>query len=405
MNDAGRPVQDILDELDHRQALEPSVHGGRLFGLVYPTGRADLEAVITEATTRYLFGNALNPFKFTELAALEREVIDAVASLLHTSADGGGTMTSGGTESILMSMLVSRERARARGIERPEILAPASAHPAYAKAAHYFGMELVHFGLDAGYRADVRAAESLLTPATAVIVGSAFNYPYGTMDPIPELAALAAAHGIGCHVDACIGAFVLPFLERLGYDVPPWDFRVEGVTEISADVHKYGYCPKGASVVLHRDPDWFGHQVFLFDGWPSGLYGSPAMAGARPAAPIAAAWAAIQYLGADGYTELMRGLMETTATVRAGIESIAELDVVGDPIGPVLAFTSDLVDLYAVADVMDDRGWNLNRNTDPRGLHLMLSPAHAAVADELLTDLRWAVGHHGESRGVEARYS
>jgi glutamate/tyrosine decarboxylase-like PLP-dependent enzyme len=405
VNDGGRPVKDILEELDRRQACEPSVHGGRLFGLVYPSGRSDLEAVITEVTTRYLFGNALNPFKFTELAALEREVIDAVATLLHAPNDGGGTMTSGGTESILMSMLVSRERARARGIQRPQILVPTSAHPAYAKAAHYFGMDLVRFGLDAGYRADVRAAESLLTPATAVIVGSAFNYPYGTMDPVPELAALAASHGIGCHVDACIGAFVLPFLERLGHDVPPWDFRVEGVTEISADIHKYGYCPKGASVVLHRDPDWFGHQVFLFDDWPSGLYGSPAMAGARPAAPIAAAWAAIQYLGADGYTGLMRGLMETTATVRGGIESMAELTIVGDPIGPVLAFTSDRIDLYAVADVMDDRGWSLNRNTDPRGLHLMLSPAHAAVADELLADLRWAVGHHGESRGVEARYS
>jgi glutamate/tyrosine decarboxylase-like PLP-dependent enzyme len=225
------------------------------------------------------------------------------------------------------------------------------------------------------------------------------------MDPVPELAALAAAHGIGCHVDACIGAFVLPFLERLGREVPPWDFRVEGVTEISADVHKYGYCPKGASVVLHRDPDWFGHQVFLFDDWPSGLYGSPAMAGARPAAPIAAAWATIQYLGADGYTEIMRGLMETTAKVRGAVESMPELEIVGDPIGPVLAITSEQVDLYAVADVMDDRGWNLNRNTKPLGLHLMLSPAHAAVADDLVTDLRWAVEHHGESRGVEARYS
>ena len=314
-------------------------------------------------------------------------------------------MTSGGTESILMSMLVSRERARARGVERPELLVPTSSHPAYAKAAHYFGMDIVRFGLDDDYRADVRAAESLLTRNTAVIVASAFNYPYGTMDPVADLAALAAANGIGYHVDACIGAFVLPFLERLGHDVPPWDFRVEGVTEISADVHKYGYCPKGASVVLHRDADWFGHQVFLFDDWPSGMYGSPAMAGARPAAPIAAAWATVQYLGAEGYTEIMRDLMHTTAKVRGAIESMPGLALVGDPIGPVLAFTSDYVDLYAVADVMDDRGWNLNRNTDPVGLHVMLSPAHAAVADELIADLRDAVEHHGESRGVAARYS
>ncbi|HEX6312424.1 MAG TPA: aminotransferase class V-fold PLP-dependent enzyme [Acidimicrobiia bacterium] len=405
MREHGLPADEVLAELDQRQGREPSVHGARLFALVYPTGRPDLETLIANANRRYLFGNALNPFKFVELAALEREVIDMTGTLLHAPDGDRGTMTSGGTESILMSMLVNRERARARGVERPQILAPASAHPSYAKAAHYFGMELVRVPLGADYAADVRAAERLITRATAVVVASAFTYPHGVMDPVAELAELAAAQGIGCHVDACIGAFVLPFLSRLGHDVPPWDFRVPGVTEISADVHKYGYSPKGASVVLHRDADWFGHQVFLYDDWPSGLYGSPAMAGARPAAPIATAWAVMSYLGADGYTELMRDLMHTTAKVRTGIEAIPGLEIVGNPIGPVLSFRSDDHDLYAVADVMDDRGWNLNRNTEPRGLHLMLSPAHAAVADELLADLRFAVEHHGESRGVDARYS
>jgi sphinganine-1-phosphate aldolase len=401
----GIASDEILTDLASRQGREPSVHGARLFGLVYPSGRADLEALLEEVNRRYLFGNALNPFKFVELAALEREVIDGVGSLLHVPEGGGGAMTSGGTESILMSMLVNRERARARGVERPQILAPVSAHPAYAKAAHYFGMDMVRVPLDADFRADVRAARELIGPSTAVVIASAFNYPYGVMDPVEPLAGLAAEHGVGCHVDACIGGFVLPFLERLGRDVPPWDFRVEGVTEISADVHKYGYCPKGASVIVHRDADWFGHQVFLYDDWPSGLYGSPAMAGARPAAPIATAWAAITYLGVDGYTEIMRDLMETTAKVREGIAAIDGLEIVGDPIGPVLSFRSATIDLDAVADVMDDRKWNLNRNTDPRGLHLMLSPAHGAVADELLSDLRDAVAHHGESRGVEARYS
>jgi len=405
MREHGLGGEEILADLERRQGREPSVHGARLFGLVYPTGRADLEALVEEVNRRYLFGNALNPFKFVELAALEREVVDSVGALLHVPDDGGGTMTSGGTESILMSMLVNRERARARGVERPQILAPYSAHPAYAKAAHYFDMDVVRIPLDGDYRADVDAAEQLIGPSTAVVIASAFNYPYGIEDPIAQLAALAAAHGAGCHVDACIGGFVLPFLERLGHHVPVWDFRVDGVTEISADVHKYGYAPKGASVILHRDPDWFAHQVFLFDQWPSGLYGSPAMAGARPAAPIATAWAVINYLGIGGYTEMMRGLMETAAKVRAGIRAIDGLEIVGDPIGPVLSFRSDAIDLDAVADVMDDRNWNLNRNTDPRGLHLMLSPAHAAVADDLLADLRHAVGHHGESRGVEARYS
>ena len=401
----GRAAAAILDDLAARQSREPDVHGTRLFGLVYPTGREDLETLLEEVNRRYLFGNALNPFKFKALAALTDDVIAMTSGLLNLPAAGGGTMTSGGTESILMSMLVARERAYLRGVERPQILAPESAHPAYSKAAHYFGMDVVRIPLDADFRADVRAAETLVGPKTAVVVASAFSYPYGVMDPVEDLAAVAAANGVGCHVDACIGGFVLPFLERLGHDVPPWDFRVPGVTEISADVHKYGYCPKGASVILHRDPDWFGHQVFLYDNWGSGLYGSPGIAGARPAGPIATAWAALTYLGEQGYVEIMRDLMATTAEVRAGIEAIDGLEVVGDPIGPVLAMQSDTIDLYAVGDVMDDKGWNLNRNTDPRGLHLMLSPAHTAVAGELLADLRDAVAHHGESRGVEARYA
>ncbi|MEX0666145.1 MAG: aminotransferase class V-fold PLP-dependent enzyme [Acidimicrobiia bacterium] len=405
MQDGGTPADDVLAELDRRRAVEPDVLGARLFGLVYPSGRDDLEQLFLEVQRRYLFHNALNPFKFPEVAALEAEVVQMTGDLLHAPEPGGGTMTSGGTESILMSMLVNRERARARGVERPQILAPHSAHPAYAKAAHYFGMELVSVPLDDQWRVDVREAARLVGPSTAVLVASAFSYPHGVMDPVADIAALAAEHGAGCHVDGCLGGFVLPFLERLGRDVPPWDFRVEGVTEISADVHKFGYVPKGASVVLHRDPDWSSHQVFLYDQWPAGVYGSPAIMGARPAAPIASAWAAMRYLGVDGYTEIMRGLMTTVEKIRTGLEGISGIEIVGAPIGPVLALESSSLDLYAVGDVMDERGWNLNRNVEPRGLHMVLSPAHANVADALLSDFVDAVANHGESKGVEARYS
>jgi sphinganine-1-phosphate aldolase len=174
----GITADEILADLAQRQRCEPSVHGARLFGLVYPSGRPDLEALLEEVNRRYLFGNALNPFKFAELAALGSDVIDGVGALLRVPDGGGGAMTSGGTESILMSMLVNRERARARGVERPQILAPISAHPAYAKAAHYFGMDLVAVPLDADFRADVRAAGELIGPSTAVVIASAFNYPY-----------------------------------------------------------------------------------------------------------------------------------------------------------------------------------------------------------------------------------
>ena len=407
MRDHGEPFDDVLSQLAQRQAKDPVVHGGRLFGLTYPTGRSDIEELIATVNRRYLFGNALNPFRFPELAALESEVVGSVASLLHRGPGAlpAGTITSGGTESILLAMLVARGRARARGVERPQIVAAASAHPAYAKAAHYFDLELVSVPLDGQWRADVNAVRTAVTNRTAVVVASAFSYPYGVMDPVEEMAAIAAAAGAGCHVDACIGGFVLPFLERLGREVPPFDFRVPGVTSISADVHKYGYVPKGASVVLHRDDDWFDHQVFLYDKWGSGIYGSGAIAGARPASPIACSWAVISYLGADGYTEIMGQLMEVVAKVRAAVDEIPGVEVVGDPIGPVLALRSDLVDLHAVGDEMDARGWHLNRNAEPRGLHLMLSPAHSQVVDRLLEDLAESVALGGESRGGEIRYS
>lgn len=407
MESQSRTVDEVLAELDVRRHRDPDVHGNRLFGLVYPSGREDIEILIREVYDRFLFTNALNPLKFAEVSRIEGEVVSMAADLVHRPSTGTspGSMTSGGTESILMSMLVSRERARAKGVDRPQILAPASAHPAYAKAAHYFDMDHVRVPLDEQYRADVGAARALVTKRTCVIVASAYSYPHGAMDPVPELAALADENGIGCHVDACIGGFVLPFMEMLGREIPPWDFRVEGVTEISMDVHKYGYVPKGASVLLHRDDDWAWLQAFFYDQWGSGLYATPAIAGARAAAPTVAAWAVMQLLGLEGYKSIVSDLCAITDRVRAGIEAIDGLEVVGQPVGPLLALRSDTLDLYAVADVMDDRGWHLNRNTDPYGLHLMLSPGHREVVDDLLRDLADAVTNHGASRGRQARYS
>jgi sphinganine-1-phosphate aldolase len=413
MNESGRSVAEVLAAIDEQRVTEPDPHAGRLFGLVYPSGDDELEELVRAVSERYLFGNALNPFRFPSLATMEREVVASVGDLVSLPEGGGGSMTSGGTESILMSMLVNRERARARGIERPVILAPFSAHPAYAKAAHLLDMGIVTVPLDAGFRADVAEARRLVADDTAVIVASAFSYPYGVMDPVGDLAALAAERGIGCHVDGCIGGFVLPFLEALGRPVPPWDFRVPGVTEISTDIHKYGYTPKGASVVLHRDPDWQNLQWFLYDAWPSGIYGSPAIAGARPAAPIAIAWAVMNHLGRSGYRAIAETLVGAIDTVRAGIEAIPGLALVGDPIGPVMAIvaTDPDLDIFAIGDDVDSQGWFLNRNTTPPGIHVMLSPAHAPLADQLVADIAAAVernraqGPTDGSARREVRYS
>ena len=256
------------------------------------------------------------------------------------------------------------------------------------------------------FRADVSEAAKLINGNTALVVGSAPNYPFGVVDPIPELAALAAERGIAFHTDSCLGGFLLPFLEALGEPIPPFDFRVPGVSTLSADVHKYGYCIKGASVILHRDKTHLNqHQLFLWDRWPGGTYGSFAMAGARPSAPIAAAWAVLHYLGRDGYLRLAREVRDTTRKLRAGIDAIPGLHVLGDPVMSVLAFGSDRFDVFAVGDAMDARGWHLDRQKGPAALHLMVSPMHAQIADRFLADLREAARAPGESQGAAIRYS
>ncbi|MCZ7530836.1 MAG: aspartate aminotransferase family protein [Acidimicrobiia bacterium] len=417
----GMSRPDISGEMRAKKKDDARWAEGRTFSLIYPTEGAldedardsssgspiEIDDVVADAHDLYLYENALNPFRFPSLREMEADVVSMTADLLHAPEDFGGSMTSGGTESILMATLVARGRALAeRGVTEPQLLAPVSAHPAFAKAAYVLGLEHVQIPIGDDFRADVGAAAELVTDRTAMIVGSAPGYPHGVIDPIPELAAIAAERGIAFHTDSCVGGFLLPFLERLGRDVPPFDFRVEGVTSMSADVHKYGYTTKGASVVLHRRHEWFmDHQVFLYDRWPGGLYGSPAMAGARPAAPIAAAWAVMRHLGVEGYVALAESLLDTTAALKTGIEEIPELHVLGEPAASLVAFGSDTVDIGAVGDVMDDRGWHLDRQTGPDALHMMISPAHRKIVDVFLADLADAVANHGESRGVEARYS
>lgn len=381
---------------------------GQTFSLMYPTGRTDVDEVLMAANNLYLYENALNPIRFPSLQKMEADIVANTGALVNLPGDGGGTMASGGSESILMSVLVNRDRARKeRGIKPAagNIVYPTSAHAAFAKAAHYLELQARPIEIKSDFTADVDAMANAVDDNTVLVVGSAYGYPHGVMDPIEELSTMALERGVGFHSDTCIGSFVLPFLERLGYDVPAYDFRLPGVTEMSCDVHKYGYTVKGASVILHRKSEWIGYQYFLYSDWPSGLYGTPTVAGARPAGPIAAAYAITNYLGMDGYLDIMRGLMATTAKIKAGIEAIPDLQIMGNPIGPLLTFTSDSIDTYAVCDLMDDRGWNLDRNTNPKGLHMMISPLHAQIADRFLSDLRWAVANHGQSRGVEARYN
>src|SRR5690606_23374149 len=324
---------------------------GRTFSLVYNAADPELERLHEAVAHEYLHENYLNPFAFPSLLRMEREVVAMGADLLHGNPRAG-KLTSGGTESLFLAVQVARDHARAeRGIAEPTIVLPETAHPAFAKACHYLDVTEVRVPVGPDGRADLAATAAAVDDRTALVVGSAPCYPFGVVDPIPELATLAAERGALCHVDACLGGWLLPFLERLGEPVPPWDMRVEGVTSLSADVHKYGWSFKGASLLLHRDEDLLKRQYFLFDGWPGGLYGSATTAGTRPAAPIAAAWATVRYLGMEGYLRLADQVRAASARFRAGI-----------------------------------------------------SPAHLPAADAFLADLAAAVAHPGPSRGVEARY-
>jgi glutamate/tyrosine decarboxylase-like PLP-dependent enzyme len=401
----GRSAREVFAELQQRKVRDADWRNGRLFGLVYPTGRADIDAVLVGSNDAYVFENALNPLRFPSVGRMQREVLNMVSSLVNAPEGSGAGFTAGGTESILMSVLVSRERARVeRGIERPNIVLPVSAHPAFAKAAFYFGLDVRSTPLTAEFTADVDAVRDAVDEDTALVVGSAYSYPHGVIDPIEELSTYALSKGIAFHSDTCIGAFVLPFLERLGHDVPPFDFRLPGVTQMSCDIHKYGYSTKGASAIVYRDAAWLRHQVFDYDAWPSGRYRTASVAGARAASPVAAAWAVMTYLGEAGYIELMGELMATTRTLRAGIEALDGLEVLGSPPGPLLSFTSTTDDVFAIGDVMDQRGWHLNRVDRPPGLHMMISPLHGAHVAAFLDDLAGAVEAHGTSSGAGVTY-
>ena len=387
----------LLAELVANRHDDADWRSGRLFSLVYHPDSPELEDTLAAVSREYLAENALNPFRFPSLARLERETADMVADLLH-GAPGTGGLTAGGTESILVAVYVARELARERGNERPVLVTGVTAHPAFAKACHLLAVDHVRVAVGDDHRIDLDALSAALDDRTAMVVASAPNYPFGVIDPVEQIAAMAAGHGALCHVDACLGGLLLPFWERLGEPVPPWDFRVPGVTSISADIHKYGYSFKGASALLHRDRANYTKQWWFDDGvWGGGLYGSPTPAGTRPAPPIAGAWAALRFLGADGYLELARVVRDTRDLLLRGIEQIDGLRVTQPPDLSIFEVGSDEFDISAVGDALAEAGWYPDRQ--PGGLHFMLSPFHAKVVPDLLTALAAAVAavRHGRT--------
>lgn len=398
---------EILARLDALRAADAPTQGGRVLSYVYDSGMAELDELAAEAMRRVQPVNGLDPTTFTSVAVLESEVVGFARTMLGGDAEVVGSVTTGGTESCLLAVKTARDNWSGTGT--PRLLAPATVHAAFHKAAHYFGLtlDLVPVAADGS----VAAADIIerMGPDVALVVVSAPSYPTAQLDPVGVVAAAAAERGIDCHVDACIGGFVLPFWS----DLPPWDLRVPGVTSISADLHKFGYAPKGASVLLHRGRDRQRAQYFATTRWSGYPVVNETMLGSRSVAPLAAAWAILQYLGRAGLAELAASCERSTRALVAVIDSIEGLRVVGTPVGPLLAVESDPdspspVDPHHWADQVRQHGFFLQLQPGldqadgiriPSTTHLTVTPVTASVLDPLSAAL---IDAAEEVRGVPA---
>ncbi|MBX3490619.1 aspartate aminotransferase family protein [Parvibaculum sp.] len=394
-------------EMTERTQGDVKWRDGKTAVYVFNAG-PDVAEVQKEAYTMFMSENGLGPLAFPSLKQMEDEVVGMGLSLLHAPEGGAGNITSGGTDSITMAVKTARDYARKeKGVTgRCNIVAPFSAHPAFDKAAKMMEIEIRRVPC-ADLVADVAAMEKAVDGNTIMLVGSAPCFPYGLIDPIAALGEMAERKGLWLHVDACVGGYIAPFVRMNGGDIPPFDFAVPAVHSMSADLHKYGYCAKGASTVLYRSEDLRAHMIFDCADWPGGRMVTPTLAGTRPGGAIAAAWAVMNFLGVEGYRAKHKLVTDAREAIEAGVTRLG-FRILGRPQLGLIAFTHDEVDPFAVWGKLFERGWFTSLTTEPKGLHLMLSPFHAQVTDTYLADLEWALGevkagNAGKKR--EARYS
>jgi len=389
----GQASSQILDQLDTFKEHDPEYKNGKVWSLVYYIDEAHQD-FLKESYFKYSCENGLNPTAFKSLKKFESEIISATANILNGTEEVCGVVTSGGTESCLMAVKTYRDMAKdKRGVKKPEMIIPESAHVAWYKASEYFGVKIRMVPLKEDLSPDLKKMKKLINRNTVMILGSAPEYPHGTIDPIEEMGALAQKYNIPMHVDACVGGFILPFMEMNRVDIPKWDYQVPGVTSISADIHKYGYAAKGASTITYRNLDYLRYQMFVQPNWSGGVFASSALLGTRPGGAYAAAWATLQYFGIDGYKKLADETWQAVSKLKEGVTAIPELEIMGKPMGPLFAYKSidPSVNIYAVGDQMDAKGWQVNRNQKPNGLHAMVTAQHLKVVDQYLADLKECV--------------
>ena len=394
----GRSAGDIRADLVRARAHDAVWKDRKNLRASYFAGD-DVVALATEAFTSYLGKNALyGALAYPSVRRLEAEVVDILLDLMRAPAGAAGSITTGGTESIFMAVKTARDWARAKhpSATTPTIVVGRTAHAAFDKAAYLLGLSVRRMTGSPEFRADVAGMAAAIDGNTIMIVGSAPPYPYGVVDPLPEIAALAERHGLWMHVDACVGGMVLPFVRDLGHPLPTFDFTLPAVTSMSIDLHKYGYAFHGCSALLLRSEAMTAWQRYEFDAWPVGLYSTTNFAGSRSAGPVASAWAVMNYLGHAGYRALVAKMVDARVRLADGIERIEGLEVCGKPNGTQVSFGSGSLDMNAVAQEMNRRGWSFGRQTDPAGILLLLNGFHGEIVGDFLGDLEEAV------RGVAA---
>jgi sphinganine-1-phosphate aldolase len=403
----GRDQAGVLREIQSMAHREDAIgDDGKVSGSLY-SGDHEHYGYLGEVFSEFSHANVLQRDMYPSATKFEGEIVAMALEMLHGESAGPeacGVVTGGGSESLISAVFTYREQARAeRGVTKPNLVMPVTAHVALDKGSYWMDVEVRHAPLADDYRADVSEMEALIDDQTIAVVGSAGNYPHGLIDPIEELGELALRHSIGLHVDGCLGGFLLPWVEEAGYDVPPWDFRVPGVSSISADTHKYGYALKGTSTLLYANRELRKRQYFTFPDWPGGLYLSPGLAGSRSGGLIASTWAALVTTGREGYLASARAIMHTADKIREGVDSIPGLEVIGDPLFLIAFKSSDPdLDIYLVNDAVKEAGWRLNSLQLPPALHFCVTRPNTAdgMAEAFVSDLRGAVeyarAHTGE---------
>lgn len=383
--------ESIYSILQSKKKGDPNWHEGQTLSLVYHYNDEHLN-FLKEIYGLYMQENGLNPLAFKSIKAMEDEVMQMVLHLFHAPETGCGAITTGGTESILLVMKTYRDLAKnIKGIKHPEAILPVTAHPAFMKACDYFGIKPVIIASDADYRVDLNKVRLAINKNTIVLVGSAPQFPQGVLDPIDALSSLGLEFNIPLHVDACVGGFYLPFMES----PPAFDFSLPGVTSISADLHKYGYAAKGASALCYRDMKYMQHQFFVYENWPGGVYITANIPGSKSGGGIACAWATLNYFGKSGYQKITQETQEIANYVMNQINTFYPLTITGKPVMSIFGFHSldPHLDIYRVAEIMVKKGWHIDKQIRPRGLHMMITINHKNVAEKLCLDLKESVKH------------